>query len=146
MKSHIAIKAKGKSLTLREDASLSIEFQNPMWNDTEMFSYPVDLPFEGNRNLFKNVDNSTSDIRPITMEHEPMQIYIDGVPFASGPMVISEDEELTDGLSVSVDSAVDSFDSLISDLKCNEVPIPESDLPSLIIGEKISDELYQCYL
>ena len=139
MKSHIAIKAKGKSLTQREDASLSIEFQNPMWNDTEIFSYPLALPFEGNHHFFKNVENASSDIRPITMEHEPMQIYIDGVPFASGPMVISEDEELTDGLSVSVDSAVDSFDSLISDLKCNEVPIPESDLPSLIIGEKISD-------
>ena len=62
MKSHIAIKAKGKFLAQREDASLSIEFQNPMWNDTEMFSYPVDLPFEGNHHLFQNVENPSSDI------------------------------------------------------------------------------------
>ena len=139
MKSHITIRAKGKDRVLSDDLSLSVEFQNPMWNDTEMFSYPVVLPFDGNRDIMKNVDDANSDIRPITLEHEPMQIYVDGVPFASGPMVISEDEELTDGLSVNVDSAVDSFDTMISDLNCNDIPIPESDWSSLIIGEKISD-------
>lgn len=139
MNSHITIRAKGKDRVLSDDLSLSVEFQNPMWNDTEMFSYPVDLPFDGNRDMLKNVDDAQSDVRPITLEHEPMQIIVDGVPFASGPMVISEDEELTDGLSVNVDSAVESFDSMISDLNCNDVPIPESDWPSLIIGEKISD-------
>ena len=138
MKSHIAILARGKERVLDSNASLSLEFQNPMWSDTEMFSYPIDLPFEGNRDLLKNVDDAQSDLRPISFEYEPMQIYVDGVPLASGPMVISEDVELTDQISVNVDSSVESFDSLIADLKCNDIPIPKSDWPSLIIGEKIA--------
>ena len=124
MNSKLTILADGKPLALKEDASIDIELKNPLFNDTEMFSYPVELPIEGNRHFLKNVDDASSDIRPVSYEHTPMQIIADGVPFASGTAIIQEDERLEDSLSLSIDAGTQSFADLISDLKCNEIPIP----------------------
>ena len=68
-----------------------------------------------------------------------MQIIADGVPFASGPAIIQEDERLEDSLSLNVDASTQSFFDLISDLKCNEVPIPSKYKDQLLIGEKIDE-------
>lgn len=137
MNSKLTILADGKPLALKEDASISIELKNPLFNDTEMFSYPVELPIEGNRHFLKNVDDVSSDIRPVSYEHTPMQIIADGVPFASGTAIIQEDERLEGSLSLNVDASTQSFSDLISDLKCNEVPIPSKYHDQLLIGEKI---------
>lgn len=139
MNSKLTILADGKPLALKEDASISIELKNPLFNDNEMFSYPVELPIEGNRHFLKNVDDVSSDIRPVSYEHTPMQIIADGVPLASGTAIIQEDERLEDSLSFNVDASVQSFDDLISDLKCNEVPIPTKYRDQLLIGEKIDE-------
>lgn len=139
MNSKLTILANGKPLALKEDASISIELKNPLFNDTEMFSYPVELPIEGNRHVLKNVDDVSSDIRPVSYEHTPMQIIADGVPFASGTAIIQEDERLEDSLSLNVDASTQSFVDLIGDLKCNEVPIPTKYRDHLLIGEKIDE-------
>ena len=139
MNSKLTILADGKPLALKEDASISIELKNPLFNDTEMFSYPVELPIEGNRHFLKNVDDVSSDIRPVSYEHTPMQIIADGVPFASGTAIIQEDERLEDSLSLNVDASTQSFADLIGDIKCNEVPIPTKYRDQLLIGEKIDE-------
>ena len=139
MNSKLTILADGKPLALKEDASISIELKNPLFNDNEMFSYPVELPVEGNRHFLKNVDDVSSDIRPVSYEHTPMQIIADGVPLASGTAIIQEDERLEDTLSFNIDANTQSFDDLISDLKCNEVPIPTKYRDQLLIGEKIDE-------
>ena len=139
MNSKLTILADGKPLALKEDASISIELKNPLFNDTEMFSYPVELPVEGNRHFLKNVDDVSSDIRPVSYEHTPMQIIADGVPFASGTAIIQEGERLEDSLSLNIDASTQSFSDLIGDLKCNEVPIPSKYKDQLLIGEKIDE-------
>ena len=139
MNSKLTILANGKPLALKEDASISIELKNPLFNDIEMFSYPVELPIEGNRHVLKNVDDVSSDIRPVSYEHTPMQIIADGVPFASGTAIIQEDERLEDSISLNVDASTQSFVDLIGDLKCNEVPIPTKYRDQLLIGEKIDE-------
>lgn len=137
MNSKLTILADGKPLAMKEDASISIELSNPLFNDVDMFSYPVEIPLEGNRRFLKNVDDVNSDIRPISYEHTPMQIIADGVPFASGTAIIQEDERLEDSLSLNINASTQSFSDLISDLKCNEVPIPSKYKDQLLIGEKI---------
>ena len=139
MNSKLTILANGKPLTLKEDASISIELKNPLFNDVEMFSYPVELPMEGNRHILKNVDDVSSDIRPVSYEHTPMQIIADGVPLASGTAIIQEDERIEDALSLNIDASTQSFSDLIGDLKCNEVPIPTRYHDQLLIGEKIDE-------
>lgn len=139
MNSKLTILADGKPLALKENASISIELKNPLFNDNEMFSYPVELPIEGNRHFLKNVDDVSSDIRPVSYEHTPMQIIADGVPLASGTAIIQEDERLEGSLSFNVDASAQSFDDLIGELKCNEVPIPAKYRDQLLIGEKIDE-------
>lgn len=139
MNSKLTILADGKPLALKEDASISIELKNPLFNDTEMFSYPIELPIEGNRHFLKNVDDVSSDIRLVSYEHTPMQIIADGVPFASGTAIIQEEERLEDSLSLNVDASTQSFADLIGDIKCNEVPIPTKYRDQLLIGEKIDE-------
>ena len=139
MTSKLAFLANGKPLAVKEDASVSIELKNPLFNDNEMFSYPVELPIEGNHHFLKNVDDVSSDIRPVSYEHTPMQIIAEGVPLASGPAVIQEDERIEDSFSFNIDASTQSFSELISDIKCNEVPIPTKYREQLLIGEKIDE-------
>ena len=140
MNSKLAIFTNGRERVLSDDMSLTLEFQNPIFTDNaESYSYPVELPIDGNRDLLKNLDDVNSDMRAISLEHTPMQIVADGIPLVSGPMVVSEDTEISDSLSVSLDTSADDFKSLIGDLTCRDIPIPEADKDSLVIGEKISD-------
>lgn len=139
MNSKLTILANNKPLSIPDDFSISVELSNPLFNDVEMFSYPVELPFNGNRHFLRNIDDPNSDIRPVSYEHTPMQIIADGVPLASGPAIIQEDEQLKDALSLSIDASTQSFSDLISDLKCNEVPIPQKYHDQLLIGEKIDE-------
>lgn len=137
--SKLTILANQKPLALQDDFSISIEMSNPLFNDNEMFSYPVEVPLEGNRHVLKNLDDVSSDLRPVSYEHTPMQIIADGIPFASGTAVMSDDEEVSDSLSISIDASTQSFDDLISNLNCNDITIPERYHAQLLIGEKIDE-------
>lgn len=75
MNSKLVILAGGKPMVLTDDFSISVELQNPLFNDTEMFSYPVSLPLDGNRHFLKNPDDIHSDIRPVDYEHTPHANY-----------------------------------------------------------------------
>ena len=53
MNSHLTILINDKPMALPDDFSIDIEDKNPVFNDTEMFSYPFSIPLEGNRWLFR---------------------------------------------------------------------------------------------
>lgn len=139
MNSKLTILANKKPLTLTDEFSISLELSNPLFNDNEMFSYPVEVPLAGNRHILKNLDDVNSDLRPVSYEHMPMQIFADGVPLASGTAVMTDDEEVNGSLSLNIDASTQSFDDLIADLQCNEVAIPARYHDQLLIGEKIDD-------
>lgn len=139
MNSKLVILANGQPMALPDDFSISVDLQNPLFNDTEMFSYPIELPLEGNRHFLKNLDDINSDLRPVNFEHTPMQIIADGIPFASGTAVMQEDEVVDGSLSLNIDASTQSFDDLIADLECRDIPIPTADKQDLKIGEKIGD-------
>lgn len=139
MNSKLVILANGQPMALPDDFSISVDLQNPLFNDTEMFSYPIELPLEGNRHFLKNLDDINSDLRPVNFEHTPMQIIADGIPLASGTAVMQEDEVVDGSLSLNIDASTQSFDDLIADLECRDIPIPDRDKKDLQIGEKIGN-------
>lgn len=135
MQSHIDVEINGKSLRLPEDFSIDIEEQNPMFNDVEMFSYPVEIPLNGNRNVVQNVDDVNSEARPSDLEGKPVRILVDGFPFKSGYAVVQADETVEDSMSLNVDANKQSFSDLISDLKCSDINVKDK----IVIGEKIGN-------
>lgn len=135
MNSHLAIKVAGKEMALRPDQTLDIELANPLFNNTEMFSLPFNPPFEKNRHLMKNIDDVKSDVSPMTMEDLPAVVYGDGLPLHSGVTVVQENDELFGGMSINIDASKQSFDDLIGDLECQDVPLKDR----IQIGEKIGN-------
>ena len=135
MNSHLAIKVAGKEMALRPDQTVDFELANPLFNDTEMFSLPFNPPFEQNRHLMKNIDDVKSDVSPMTMEGLPAVVYGDGLPLHSGITVVQEDDELYGGMSLNIDASKQSFDDLIGDLQCRDVPLKDR----IQIGEKIGN-------
>lgn len=137
MNSHIAITVlkdgKQKPLTLPDDFSLDIDDQNPLFNDNEMYSYPVQMPMEGNRFLLGNIDDPANIQRPVELEHTKMRILVDNQPFRSGTLVTSEDEEIDGALTMNISASEHSIDDLIGDLTCQDVPL----MDKILIGEKI---------
>lgn len=139
MNSKLTILANRKPLNLGDDFSISVEMSNPLFNDNEMFSYPVSLPTEGNRHFIKNIDDINAEDRPVNYEHTPMQIIAEGIPFASGTAIMQEDEAIEDTFSMNIDASTQSFQDLIGNMQCREVPIPDEDKEALKIGEKIGN-------
>lgn len=135
MNSHLTILINDKPVALPDDFSIDIEDQNPVFNDTEMFSYPFSIPLDGNRWLVKNIEDVHAAVKAVNMEHLPTRIHADGLPFRSGTLVMQDDEEITDSLSMNIDASTQSFSELISDLQCRDVPVKDQ----IIIGEKIGN-------
>lgn len=135
MNSHLTILINDKPMALPDDFSIDIEDKNPVFNDTEMFSYPFSIPLEGNRWLVKNIDDIRAAVRAINLEHLPTRIYADGLPFRSGTLVMQDEEEITDSLSMNIDAGTQSFSELISNLDCRDIPVKDT----IIIGEKIGN-------
>jgi len=135
MKSHLTILIDDKPAAQSSDFSIDIEDQNPVFNDTEMFSYPFTLPLNGNRWLLKNIEDPRASIRAVNMEHKPTKIYADGLPFRSGTLVMQDDEEIKDSLSMNIDASTQSFSDLIGSLNCRDIPVKDT----IIIGEKIGN-------
>ena len=135
MKSHLTILINDKLMALPDDFSIDIEDKNPVFNDTEMFSYPFSIPLEGNRWLVKNIDDIRAAVRAVNLEHLPTRIHADGLPFRSGTLVMQDEEEITDSLSMNIDAGTQSFSELISNLDCRDIPVKDT----IIIGEKIGN-------
>ncbi len=139
MNSHIAITAlkngKQQPLTLPDDFSIDIDDQNPLFNDNEMFSYPVRMPMEGNRFLLGNIDDPANIDRPVSLEHTKMRIVVDNQPFRSGTLVTSEDEEIDGALTMNVTASEHSINDLIGELTCRDIPLKDQ----ILIGEKIGN-------
>lgn len=135
MNSHLTILINDKPVVLPDDFSIDIEDQNPVFNDTEMFSYPFSIPLDGNRWLVKNIEDVHAAVKAVNMEHLPTRIHADGLPFRSGTLVMQDDEEITDSLSMNIDASTQSFSELISDLQCRDIPVKDQ----IIIGEKIGN-------
>lgn len=139
MNSHIAITVQknGKQypLNLPDDFSIDIDDQNPLFNDNEMFSYPVQMPMEGNRFLLGNIDDPNNIDRPVSLEHTKMRIVVDNQPFRSGTLVTSEDEEIDGALTMNISASEHSIEDLIGSLTCRDIPLKDK----ILIGEKIGD-------
>lgn len=135
MNSHLSILINDKPVALPDDFSIDIEDQNPVFNDTEMFSYPFSIPLDGNRWLVKNIEDVHAAMKAVNMEHLPVRINADGLPFRSGTLVMQDGEEITNSLSMNIDVSTQSFSELISDLQCRDIPVKDQ----IIIGEKIGN-------
>lgn len=140
MNSHIAIRLKGKFLNIDPDTSIDIVDVNPFLNDSvETYSYQFDVPTEGNRHVFGNIETVESDLRLIELEHEPIEVFVDNTMMRSGALATSDDQEIVDKVSLSMTSRVRQLSDYFSDLNCHELPMPEADKPSLQIGEMIGN-------
>lgn len=135
MKSHITLKINGTDSALKPDASIEINDQNPIFNDTEMYTLPFELPFDGNRQFLKNVDARDSSIRPVELDNAKVVLYIDGLPFRSGYVVTEDKAKLKDSLPMSIDAKRRSLEDLIGDLECRDIPVKDR----IVIGEKIGN-------
>lgn len=133
MNDHLAIKVNGKYLALPDDFSIDMEDVNPYFNDSESFTYEVEVPMDGNREVLKNLDDVRSDMKAMELEHADTQIIVEGIPFRSGKLNISEGYEIADKFSFSMQASIRTLSELISDLNCRDIPVKDK----IQIGEMI---------
>ena len=135
MHSHIAIEGPDGSLVLKPDADLTITDKNPMFNDVEMFSQPVQLPFELNRHMLKNIDNVNSAVKADDIEEGRYRIIVDGIPFRTAAIKAQENVNLDGSIDVNFDSTKRTFKDMIADLRCRDVAVDDN----ILIGEKVGN-------
>ena len=132
--SHLTIKTPTGTLCLPPDFSLDIEEQNPMFNEKDMFSLPVQIPKEGNLHLLKNMFARKSPLRPISLEDTQMEVIAEGIPFRFGHISTSDGEEMTDSISVNMEGN-SALRDLIGDMSLKDVRVDDD----LVIGVKVSE-------
>ena len=125
MHSHLDIKVNGKSLVIPDDSSLSVEEKNPMFNDVTFFSYPMQIPVEGNREVLKNIAHRDSDMRAMDLEHADARIFADGLPLNHGQVITQDGSEIKDTFEFNIDAQQQSFSDLIGDLECRDVRVKD---------------------
>lgn len=136
MHSHIAIlDSKNRPLTLQPDTNINITDKNPMFNDVEMFSQPIPLPFEQNRHLLGNMDDRDSTARANDIRGERFRILVDGLPLRNTAIKVQEGTLLNDTIDVNFDATNRTFKDMISDMRCRDVTVDNN----ILIGEKIGD-------
>lgn len=131
--SHLVIKTPTGTLALPPDFSLDIEEQNPMFNEKDMYSLPVQIPKEGNLHLLKNMFSRKSPLRPISLEDTQMEVIAEGIPFRFGHISTSDGEEMTDSISVNIEGN-SALRDLIGDMSLKDVVVDDD----LVIGKKVS--------
>lgn len=132
--SHLTIKTPTGTLALPPDFSLDIEEQNPMFNEKDMFSLPVQIPKEGNLHLLKNMFARKSPLRPISLEDTQMEVIAEGIPFRFGHISTSDGEEMTDSISVNMEGN-SALRDLIGDMSLKDIQVDDD----LVIGKKVSE-------
>lgn len=135
MHSKIAIEGPNGSFALNPGTDLTITDKNPMFNDVEMFSQPIQLSFELNRHLFRNMDDVNSTIKAADIENGRYHIFVSGVPFRSAAVKVQENVRLEDTIDVNFDATNRTFKEMIADMKCRDVQVDDD----ILIGEKIGD-------
>lgn len=132
--SHLTIKTPTGTLALPSDFSLDIEEQNPMFNEKDMYSLPVQIPKEGNLHLLKNMFARKSPLRPISLEDTQMEVIAEGIPFRFGHISTSDGEEMTDSISVNMEGN-SALRDLIGDMSLKDIQVDDD----LVIGKKVSE-------
>jgi hypothetical protein len=135
MHSHIALESNGKALALSDNLSVSLNFKNPALNDVESFSYPFELPCDGNRDFIKIADDVNAKMRLVEIENGTMRIIADGLPLFTGKVVTDNNTVVGPRFSFNVSSCRQSFKDMIADLKCNDIPLKDE----IKIGEILGD-------
>ena len=135
MHSHLAIIGTNGPLALKPDTSLNVTDKNPMFNDVEMFTQAIPLPFDLNRRVLKNMDDVNSVMRSADVQGERFQFVVDGIPFRNTAIKIQENTKLEDTIDVNFDATNRTFKDMIANLRCRDVTVDGD----ILIGEKIGD-------
>ena len=135
MNSHLNITFDGHEVQLPKDFSMNFHEKNPLFHDNEMYSEPAPIPVEGNRFILENIDVPESGKRGIDYDRKEMQVEVDGIPIRHGVSRINDDSLIDGSLDLNIDASVQSFDDLIGDLNCQDVPLKDE----LMIGQKIGE-------
>lgn len=135
MHSHLAIIGTNGELALKPDTSLTVTDKNPMFNDVEMFTQTIPLPFDLNRHVLKNMDDVNSTMRSADVQGERFQFVLDGIPFRNAAIKIQEGTKLDGTIDVNFDATNRTFKDMIADMRCRDVTVDDD----ILIGEKIGD-------
>ena len=133
--SHLSVKINNQYLTVPEDFSVDFEDVNPLWNDYESFAADIELPVEPNRAVLTDVDTVQSDTRLSSIDGQPMQLIIDGLPFRSGKAQTQEGESITDTVMLSMSQTSETLDDIVANLNCRDVPVKDK----IQIGEVVGN-------
>ena len=135
MHSHLAIIGKNGELALKPDQSITITDKNPMFNDQEMFSQPIPLPFDLNRHVLKNMDDVNSAMRSTAVNGDRYQIVVDGIPLRTATMKVQDAAKMDGTIDVNFDATNRTFKDMIADMRCRDVDVDDD----ILIGEKVGD-------
>ena len=133
--SHLSVKINNHYLTVPEDFSVDFEDVNPLWNDYESFAADIELPVEPNRAVLTDVDTVQSDTRLSSIDGQPMQLIIDGLPFRSGKAQTQEGEVMGATVTLSMNQTAETLDEMVAGINCREVPVKDK----IQIGEMIGN-------
>lgn len=125
----LALKINSEWAVLNDDSKISIDRTSPIWNDSGTFSYPFTIPYESNRHIFGLLSLPEDNVKIDNIDYD-FELYSDGILLLKGIIDIDEDE-ISDSIPMKLMSGTSSFNDIIQDLNCNDIPVKDK----IIIGK-----------
>lgn len=119
----IQIKIAGEWLELPEDFSISLEQNNPLFNEQGTFSFPFEIPIEPNRHIFKNVADPFGDLPLSAIDKTEAEVWFGGVMLYRGIIEADEEVEFDGVMPVTFLSGNSDFMSRIEGMNARDVPL-----------------------
>lgn len=114
----------GKSVFLRDNTSINLEMNSPLWNDNGTFSYPIQVVYSANEFLFRSLAEVDNDewIDRFTYD---FTLRIDGCIFLYGTAKCTDISLEDDQISLELTSGNKDFKDVISDKSLRDLDFGE---------------------
>lgn len=123
----VQIKINGGWLTLPEDFSISLEQDNPLFNDEETFSFPFEIPISPNRTLLGNVGDPFGAQTLNALDGITAELWCDGILMYRGVLEVDDEVDFDeDTLPVTFMAGNSDFNSRLEDMNAQDVPLKDT--------------------
>lgn len=132
------LKINGEWIALPEDFSLSLEQNNPLFNDQGTFSFPFEVPLEPNRHVFQNLADPFGHIDLKAVNGLDAELWFGDIMLYKGKTETDQEVEISDSVPITFVSGNSDFTSRIDGMNARDVPLDREIKLGYVVEKAVS--------
>lgn len=112
-----------EALYLKDDASINMEVNSPLWNNASTFSEQFNIPIEANRHILGSIDTMHGRSIYDALYDRQYRLWVEGMILSVGIIRLDEEVEVDEEGMVEIEltSGRKSLDDLLDGVSCRDI-------------------------